>query len=108
MNRIRYTALLDEIRHLDLEQSQPMTLLEDAVVPTKRESRARLKVRLTEAQRAFIDDSVKSTRGTAIDASALVALAIRIVEELEVPWDSISTRDDLVSVVRRALQGRRS
>lgn len=106
MTRIRYTTLLDEIRQKDLGVSQPPTLLDDAVVASKREARAKLQVRLTPAQRAFIEDAVHSTRGTAVDESAVVALAIRILEELDIPWGTIATRDDLVSVVRRALQSR--
>lgn len=104
MTRLRYKDLLDEIRQRDLGQSQPSTLLEDAIVSSKREARRKLKVRLTAAQRAFLKDAVHSTRGTAVDESAIVGLAIRILEELDVPWDSISTHDDLVSVVRRALR----
>ncbi len=106
MSRIRYTTLLDEIRQRDLEASQPSALLTDAVIASKREARSKLRVRLTSAQRAFIEDAVHSTRGTAIDEAAVVALAIRILEELDIPWGTISTRDDLVSVVRRALQSR--
>lgn len=108
MNRLRYTGLLDDIRQRDLDEAHPSTLLEDAVVATKREARAKLKVRLTAAQRAFLEEAVHSTRGTAVNESAVVGLAIRILEELDVPWGSISTREDLVSVVRRALRARNS
>lgn len=106
MNRLRYTDLLDEIRQHDLEQSQPSTLLDDAVVAPKREARAKLKIRLTAAQRAFLEDAAKSTRGKAVDESAVVAVALRVLEEIDVPWDSIASREDLVSTVRRALRAR--
>ncbi|MCC6745829.1 MAG: hypothetical protein IT175_18350 [Acidobacteria bacterium] len=108
MNRIRYSDLLEEIRQRDLEVSQPRKLLEDAVVAPRRESRARLKVRLTAAQRAFLEDAAHSTRGTAIDEAAIVSVAIRILEELDVEWGSIATREDLVSTIRRALGARTS
>jgi len=106
MNRVRYGALLEEIRQRDLSLSQPPTLLDGAVVPPKREARAKLKVRVAPAQRAFVRDAVERTRGTAIDESAILGIAIRILEELDVPWENVATREDLVSTVRRALRAR--
>jgi len=106
MTRLRYSGLLDEIRERDLAVSRPSTLLDEAVIPPRREARKKLKVRVSPGQRAFLEDAVHSTRGTAVDESAVVALAIRIIEELDVPWDTIASREDLVSVVRRALRTR--
>ena len=55
-------------------------------------------IRLEERTRDLADVSY------AINESAIVAVAVSVVEALEVPWESISSKEVLVDAVRRRLR----
>jgi hypothetical protein len=107
MKRIAYVDFLDTVRARERERLKAPALLSSARIPRKREATERVKLRLTPEQKAFLEYASAATHEGAVDPSAIVAVAIRLVEELDIQWDAVASRKDLLAAVRRRLEERR-
>ena len=107
MKRIAYVDFLDRVRERERERLKAPALLASARVPRRREATERVRLRLTPEQKAFLDYASASTHEGAVDPSAIVAVAVALVEELDVAWDAVASRKDLLAAVRRRLEERR-
>ena len=101
MKRVAYVDLLDQLRHRDPDM--PQAPLEGTTLPRKREATERLKVRLGAAQREFVRAAVEAAPAGSIDESAVVAAGLAVLEELDLPWAAIASREDLIEAIRRKL-----
>ena len=106
MKRVAYVEFLDRLRERERERAKAPGLLESARAPRKREATERLRVRLTPEQRAFVEAAAAASHDRAATPSAIVSVGLAILEELDVPWSTIASRDELVDVVRRRLRSR--
>jgi hypothetical protein len=101
MKRVAYVNLLDELKRQ--ARAEPPAPLEGATLPRKREATERLKVRLGAEHREFLRAAVEAAPPGAIDESAVVAAGLALLKELDLPWGSIASRDELIEAIRRKL-----
>jgi hypothetical protein len=104
MKRVSYVDLLDSLRAREPATEDALT--ERVAVARRRDAVKRVELRMTPEQRAFLRGAAKRARGPSVDESAIVAVAVSIVEALDVPWETIASRDELADAVRRRLRAR--
>lgn len=106
MTKVQYAEFLDALRRQSQGEQTTKPLLEGATLARKREATKRLEVRLSPEHRSFLRKAAKATNSPKVDESAIVAVAIALVQELDVPWEAIASREELVAAVRRRLRSR--
>jgi hypothetical protein len=104
MRKITYVDYLDAMREQDLRPREG--LLESARIPRRRESTERVVLRLAPEQRAFLKEAAKDARGDSIDASAIVAGGLAVLQDLGIDWAAVSSRKELMDAIRRRLRAR--
>jgi len=82
------------------------TLAARIEVPRRRDATKTLDVRVTPEQRAFLKSAAKRVRANSIDESSIVAMAISVIQALDLPWEAVSSREVLQDTVRRRLRAR--
>jgi len=104
MKRVAYVDLLDQLNRQ--ARDEPPEPLGGAALPRKREATERLKVRLSAEQFAFVRSAVAAAPEGAIDDSAVVAAGLALLRELDLPWQAIASREELIEAIRRKLMDR--
>ena len=104
MKRVAYVDLLDQLKRQ--ARAGPPAPLEGAALPRKREATERLKVRLSAEQLAFVRSAVAAAPPRAIDESAVVAAGLAVLRELDLPWQAVASREELIEAIRRKLMDR--
>ncbi len=107
MKRVAYADLLDRLRRQDRAAAAGGTLLDGAALPRRKEASKNLKVRITPEQKTFVVDAAAATRSTAIDEATIVAAGLAILQDLDIPWASLSSREELVDAIKRQLKEKR-
>ena len=103
MKRVSYVDLLENLRRRE-HGSEVESVAARVTAPHRRDATKTLVVRLTPEQKAFLRSAAKRAHAGSVDESAIVAVAVSVVEALEVPWESISSKEVLVDAVRRRLR----
>jgi hypothetical protein len=104
MKRVAYADLLDQLRQRDPAEPEPP--LAGTALPRKRDATERLKVRLGAEQSDFLRAAIEAAPAGAIDESAVVAAGLALIKELDLPWQAIASREDLIEAIRRKLMDR--
>ena len=103
MKRVAYAEYLEQLRRAEHAPVAHEGLLAGAEIAPRRAASARLKVRLTPEQLAFVREAAAATHGGQIDESAVVAAALTLLHRLEIPWTSLASREDLMEAIRRKI-----
>ena len=105
MKRVSYVDLLESLRAR--EHGTDVETLATRVQGSRRRDATRsIDVRMTPEQRAFLKQAAKRAPAKVVDESAIVSVAVSIVEALDIPWEAMSSRDIFVDAVRRRLRSR--
>lgn len=107
MKRIPYVEFLDSMRDRERERLRAPRLLEATRIAPKRERTERVKFRLSPARKAFLEWACASSHDGSLRRSEVVSVALALLEELDIPWDTVASKNDLVSAVRRRLEERK-
>jgi hypothetical protein len=107
MDRVPYAEFLERMRERERERMRAPKMLEGFYAPRRREATEKVALRLTAEQKSFLEWASAASHDGSVSPSQIVAVAIAIVEQLDIPWQSLASRHDLVEAVKTRLEERR-
>jgi hypothetical protein len=104
MKRVAYAELLERLRTSNRLGQSGRGPLDGVTLPRRKDATKRLEVRLSAAQKAFVREAVAAARSGPVDESTVVAAALAILQDLDVAWENVTTREELIDAIRRKLR----